>query len=66
MSRRAARIPLRRGALGSSRATAPQGSLTRLIDVLSQLSMTYDVYGMTEEQLLPLLPPEFDPFRPAG
>lgn len=57
---------LRRGALGSSRATAPPGSLPRLIDVLNQLSMTYDVYGMTEEQLLPLLPPEFDPFRPAG
>lgn len=56
---------LRRGALGSSRATAPPGSLPRLIDVLNQLSMTYDVYGMTEDQLLPLLPPEFDPFRPA-
>lgn len=56
---------LRRGALGESRATAPPGSLPRLIDVLNQLSMTYDVYGMTEDQLLPLLPPEFDLFRPA-
>ncbi len=56
---------LRRGVLGQNRATAPPGSLPRLIETLNQLSMTYDVYGMTEEQLLPLLPPEFDPFRPA-
>ena len=55
---------LRPGSLGSSRASAPPGSLPRLINVLNQLSMTYDVYGMTAEQLLPLLPQEFDRFRP--
>ncbi len=57
---------LRRGALGTSRASAPAGSLPRLIEVLNQLSMTYDVYGMTAEQLLPLLPSEFDRFQPVG
>ena len=54
---------LRRGALGTDNATAPPGSLPRIIRVLNQLSMTYDVYGMTGEQLLPLLPQEFDRFR---
>ncbi len=41
----------------------PPGSLFRLFDLLSQLSMTYDVYGMTAERLLGLLPSEFDRFR---
>ena len=54
---------LRPGSRGSSRASAPPGSLPRLISVLNQLSMTYDVYGMTAELLLPLLPQEFDRFR---
>ena len=53
--------------LGLDRATAPPGSLPRLIDVLDQLYMTYDVYGrMTAEQILPLLPPEFDRFKPVA
>lgn len=50
----------RKGVLGPSRAEAPPGSLPRLIDVLSQFSMTYDVYGMSAEKLRDLLPPEFD------
>ena len=49
---------------GESRSTAPPGSLYRLLDVLDQLSMTYDVYGMAAERILPLLPPEFDRFKP--
>ena len=56
---------LRPGSTGMSQSTAPPGSLPRLIAVLNQLSLTYDVYGMTLEQLVPLLPPEFDSFRPA-
>ena len=47
-----------------SRSNAPPGSLPRLIDVLGQLYMTYDVYGMSAEQLMPLLPSEFDRFKP--
>lgn len=54
---------LRPGSTGMNRSDAPPGSLPRLIAVLNQLSMTYDVYGMTMQQLLPLLPPEFDDFR---
>ncbi len=52
----------RRGTLGSDNASAPAGSLPRLIVVLNQLSMTYDVYDMESEQLLGLLPSEFDSF----
>lgn len=49
----------------TSRGNVPPGSIFRLITVLSQLYMTYDVYGtMTAEQILPLLPHEFDRFKP--
>ena len=57
---------LKRGVAGYNRATAPPGSLSRLLDVLDQLYMTYDVYGMTADQILPLLPPEFDRFKPVA
>ena len=53
----------RPGTRGSDSASAPAGSLPRLIVVLNQLSMTYDVYDMAPKQLLDLLPPEFDSFR---
>ena len=53
---------LRNGSLGTDRASAPPGSLPRLLEVLEQLSMTFDVYGMKAERLLQLLPPEFDRF----
>lgn len=38
-------------------------SIERLSDVLMQLDRTYDIYGMTTEALLRLLPREFDAFR---
>jgi hypothetical protein len=38
-------------------------SIERLSDVLMQLDRTYDIYGMTPEALLGLLPREFDSFR---
>ena len=50
---------------GSGGNQRPPGGIVRLLDVLDQLYMTYDVYGMTAERLLALLPPEFDRFRPA-
>ena len=53
---------LRPGSTGMSLATAPPGSLPRLIAVLRQLSMTYDIYGMNAAQLLDLLPAEFERF----
>ncbi len=45
--------------------TSP-GTVRRFIRVLQQLDMTYDIYGLSGEQLLELLPPEFDAWRPAG
>ena len=57
---------LKQSSGGDSRATAPPGSLPRLIDVLNQLYMTYDVYGMSAEQLLHWLPSEFDRFKPTS
>ena len=52
---------LKSGALGGGQHNQrPPGGIVRLLDVLNQLYMTYDVYGMTAEQLLALLPPEFD------
>jgi hypothetical protein len=37
-------------------------SVDRLSDVLMQLDRTYDIYGMTPEALLKLLPSEFEAF----
>ena len=54
---------LRKSAGGMDNATAPPGSVPRLLQVLNHLSLTYDVYGMTANDLLRLLPQEFDRFR---
>ena len=58
---------LKSGALGGGQQNQrPPGGIVRLLDVLNQLYMTYDVYGMTAEQLLALLPPEFDRWQAAA
>lgn len=44
---------------GSLMKNSP-GTLYRFIDVVQQLDLTYDLYSMTGEQILPLLPSEFD------
>ena len=41
-------------------------SVDRLADVLMQLDRTYDLYGMTTDALLGLLPTEFSSFRGVG
>ncbi len=56
---------LKSGVLGGGQNQRPPGGIVRLLDVLNQLYMTYDVYGMTAQQLLPLLPPEFDRWQGA-
>ncbi len=53
------------GFAGSGQNQRPPGGLRRLLDVMDQLYMTYDIYGMTAEQLIELLPPEFDRWRPS-
>ena len=45
------------------RATAP-GNIYRFFHVLEQLECTYDVYGMSSEALMNILPPEFDQWKP--
>jgi hypothetical protein len=42
------------------------GSLRRLIAVLQQLELNYDLYGMTASEVLALLPGEFDVWLPRG
>jgi hypothetical protein len=42
------------------------GSLRRLIAVLQQLELNYDLYGMSSDEILALLPSEFDAWRPAA
>ena len=42
------------------------GGIRRLNDVLDQLYMTYDVYGMSAEKLLAILPEEFKHFNAAA
>ena len=42
-----------------------QGGLRHLIRVLEQLERTYDVYGMTPDALMNILPPDFDRWKAA-
>lgn len=51
---------LKRGAAGKS-----EGSARRFSAVLRQFELTYDFYGMGVDQILELLPREFDRFRKA-
>ena len=51
----------KRGATTTSRP----GNLRRLITVVQQLDFNYDLYGMRAEEILLLLPPEFDAWKPA-
>ncbi len=39
------------------------GSPRRFADILSQLDLTWDLHSLTTEELLALLPPEFDDFH---
>jgi hypothetical protein len=40
------------------------GTLRRFVDVLQQFEMTYDLHSLTTDQLLDLLPKEFDRWMP--
>lgn len=51
----------KRGATTESR----RGNLRRLITVVQQLDFNYDLYGMRADEILGLLPAEFDAWRPA-
>lgn len=51
----------RRGAQSKER-----GGARRLVDVLNQLDVTWDLYGMTAQEIEETLPKEFDRFRKAA
>ena len=48
---------------GAAATTRKPGTLFRFIDVVHQLDLTYDLHSMTGEQVLDLLPKEFDEWR---
>jgi len=39
------------------------GTLARFIDIVQQLDLTYDLYSMSGEEIIALLPPEFDKWK---
>ena len=39
------------------------GTLLRFIDVIQQLDLTYDLYSLSGQEILALLPPEFDKWK---
>ena len=48
---------------GAQRSVQHSGSLRRFVRILQQLDLTYDIYGLSGEQVLGLLPAEFDGWR---
>lgn len=48
---------------GAQVSSPEPGTLRRFVHVLQQLDVTYDVYGMSGQAILDLLPREFDPWR---
>lgn len=57
-------VKRRRPKRGATTTSRP-GNLRRLITVVQQLDFNYDLYGMRAEEILQLLPPEFDAWKPA-
>lgn len=47
---------------GAQSKTSP-GNLRRLSSILKQISLTYDLYSCTSEEIEELLPEEFDPWK---
>ncbi|GAB4373677.1 MAG: hypothetical protein Kow0062_10970 [Acidobacteriota bacterium] len=50
----------RRGAYGKGKP----GTLRRFVDVIQQLDLNYDLYSMSAEAIVDLLPTEFDRWKP--
>lgn len=50
---------LKPGSVAKTKPTKP-GSLFRLFAVFQQLEVNYDIFNMTRDQMMKLLPPEFD------
>jgi len=52
-----------RGGVKRGAASKGPGSARRLVEVLNQFDLTYDLYAMNQKDLLGLLPEEFDRFK---
>ena len=52
--------------VGAAVKTKKPGTLRRFVDVIRQFDLTYDFYSMTGQEILALLPAEFDRFRPGA
>jgi len=48
---------------GAQAGARRPGTVRRFVQVLQQLDVTYDIYGMSGKEILDLLPPEFDVWR---
>lgn len=48
---------------GALREKSSPGTLLRFIDVIQQIDLTYDLYSMSGQEILALLPPEFDKWK---
>jgi hypothetical protein len=53
----------KKGGLKRSGSKGAPGTIRRFAEVLMQLDVTWDLYSMTAEELIGMLPPEFDRFR---
>jgi hypothetical protein len=51
---------------GPAVTTRKPGTLIRFIDVVQQLDLTHDLYSMTGDEVIALLPSEFDEWRSSG
>jgi hypothetical protein len=51
---------------GASPSDHEPGTLRRFVDVVQQLDLTFDLYSLTPEELVAMLPPEFEPYRQAS
>lgn len=49
---------------GAAVTSNKPGTIYRFIDVVQQLDLTYDIYSMSGDEILALLPSEFDEWRP--
>ena len=54
---------IKTGAGGGGRNGGGPGNVRRLVHLLNQLDLTWDVYSLTVDTLLDMLPAEFDRFR---
>ncbi len=51
---------------GAQATEARPGTVRRFVRVLQQLDLTFDIYGLSGQQILELLPREFDAWRPGA